>query len=79
MKPLRAFCAAATLILMLSLPAMAGDIPIWGVAPPPPPPPPSATATELGDIPIWGTQSSLESEPLFTEVTLSVLQLLSVF
>ncbi len=79
MKTLRSFCAAATLILMLSLPAMAGDIPIWGIAPPPPPPPASATATKPGDVLTWGTQSSLESEPLLTEITLSVLQLLLVF
>jgi hypothetical protein len=58
---------------------MAGDIPIWGIAQPPPPPPASATATEPGDIPTLGTQSSMESEPLLSEITLSVLQLLSVF
>jgi len=79
MKTLRNFCAAATLILMLSLPTMAGDITTWGVAPPPPPPPASATATVPGDIPTWETQSSSESEPLLTEITLSILQLLSVF
>ena len=77
MKTLRSFCAAASLILMLSLPTMAGDIPIWGIAPPPPPA--SATATEPGDIPAGGTQSSFESEALVTEITLSFLQLLSVF
>lgn len=78
MKTLRSFYAAATLILVLSLPTMAGDITTWGVAPPPPPPA-SATATEPGDIPTWGTESSSESEPLLTEITLSILQLLSVF
>jgi hypothetical protein len=57
---------------------MAGDITTWVVSPPPPPPP-SATATEPGDIPTWETQSSLESKTLVTEITLSVLQLLSVF
>lgn len=80
MKTLRSFCAAATLILMLSLPAMAGDMTTWVVSPPPPPPPrpASATATEPGDIPSWGTQSSLESGPLLSEITLSILRLLSV-
>lgn len=78
MKTLRSFCAAATLILMLCLPAMAGDITTWGVAPPPPPPA-SATATDPGDIPTWGTQTASESEPLLTEITVSILQLLTVF
>lgn len=78
MKTLRSFCAAATLLLMLSLPAMAGDMTTWGVASPPPPPA-SATATAPGDITIWGAQSSHESEPLLTEITLSILQLLPVF
>lgn len=76
MKTLRALCAAATLIVMLSLPALAGDMTTWVVSPPPPV---SATATEPGDIPTTGTQSSLESEPLLTELTLSVLQLLAAF
>jgi hypothetical protein len=80
MKTLRTLCAAVALILVLSLPTMAGDIPTWVVSPPPPPPPPaSATATEPGDIPTWETQSSLQSEALVTEITLSILQLLSVF
>ena len=81
MKTLRTLCAVVALILMLSLPAMAGDIPIWGIAPPPPPPPASATATEPGDIPTWETQGSVESatQGSLTEITLSILQLLSVF
>lgn len=79
MKTLRSLCAAATLILMLSLPAMAGDIPIWGIAQPSPMPPPASATTKPGDIPTWQTQSSLESESLLTEITLSVWQLLAVF
>jgi hypothetical protein len=79
MKTLRTLCAAVALILMLSLPTMAGDIPTWVVSPPPPPPPASATATDPGEITTWGPQSPLESEALVTELTLSVLQLLSVF
>ena len=74
MKTLRSFCAAATLILMLSLPAMAGDMTTWVVAPPPPPPPASARATE-----VTTDGSGTESETLFSEITLSILQLLSVF
>ncbi len=76
MKTLRSLCAAVTLILMLSLPALAGDMTTWIVSPPPPPPPP---ATKPGDITTWQTQSSLESESLLNEITLSVWQLLSVF
>jgi hypothetical protein len=53
------------------------------VAPPPPPPPASALTTESGhigtDATDNGTQSAVGSEPLLTELTLSLLQLLSVF
>ena len=80
MKHLRKLCTAVTLLFVLSLSAHAGEITIWGAAPPPPPPPPaSATATESGEITNWGTQSSVESDTLVTEVTLSILQLLPVF
>lgn len=78
MKHLRKLCAAVTLLFVLSLSARAGEITIWGVAPPPPPPA-SATASAPGEITVWGTQSSLESEALVTDITLSILQLLPVF
>lgn len=79
MKTLRHYCAAAILSLMLSLPAMAGDIPTWVVSPPPPPPPPaSAMPTEPGDVSTNSTESSRLSESLVTEITVSLLQLLSV-
>ena len=79
MKTLRNFCTAATLIFMLSLPAMAGDIPTWVVAPSPPPPPPSVVATNLNEITTDDSQNATDSEPLLTAITLSVLRLLSVF
>jgi hypothetical protein len=53
------------------------------VAPPPPPPPVSATATEPGHITTDatdnGTESAIGSESLLTELTVNLLQLLSVF
>lgn len=73
MKCLRNLCATATLLFVLSLSAQAGEITIWGVAPPPPPPP-SVTITAPGEITTWGATSSLESE-----VILSIFQLLSRF
>jgi len=83
MKHLQKLCAAVTLLVVLSFSARAGEITTWGVAPPPPPPPASATATESGHIATDatdnGTQSAVGSEPLLTELTLSLLQLLSVF
>jgi hypothetical protein len=83
MKHLQKFCAAVTLLVVLSFSARAGEITTWGVAPPPPPPPASATATEPGDITTDatgnGTESTIESETLLTEFTLSLLQVLSVF
>ena len=83
MKHLQKLCAAVTLLVVLSFSARAGEITTWGVAPPPPPPPASATATEPGDITTdatgTGTESTIESETLLTELTLSLLQLLTVF
>lgn len=83
MKHLQKLCAAVALLVVLSFSARAGEITTWGVAPPPPPPPASATATESGDITTAatgnGTESIIESEPLLTELTLSLLQVLSVF
>jgi hypothetical protein len=78
MKHLRELCAAVTLLFVLSLSARAGEITIWGVAPPPPPPPASATAMAPGEITTWGTQSPVESDTLVTEITLGILQLLPV-
>ena len=49
MKKLQQLCAATTLLFVLSLSALAGNI-HTNVVPPPPPPPASATATEPGDI-----------------------------
>lgn len=78
MKKIRELCSATTLLIVLSLPAVAGDIGT-GVTPPPPPPPATATATELDDTTTVGTQNSIESETILTGITLSLLQLLSVF
>ena len=83
MKHLQKLCAAVALLVVLSFSARAGEITTWGVAPPPPPPPASATATEPGDITTDatgnGTESTIESETLLTELTFSLLQVLSVF
>ena len=82
MKHLQKLCAAVTLLVVLSFSARAGEITTWGVAPPPPPPV-SATATEPGHITTDatdnGTESAIGSETLLTELTLSLLRLLSVF
>ena len=80
MNHVRKLCAAVTLLVVLSLSARAGEMTTWGVAPPPPPPPPaSATAAEPDAVKSDGTTSSLESETLVAEITMSILQLLSVF
>ena len=80
MKNLQKLCAAMTLLVVLSFSARAGEITTWGVAPPlPPPPPASATAAEPDAVTTDWTRSPIESETLVTEITLSILQLLSVF
>ena len=78
MKTLRKLCAVVTLIFALSLPALAGDITTM-VVPPPPPPSASAKATEPRDVDSGEIQGAVESESLITELTLTIMQLLSVF
>jgi hypothetical protein len=77
MKKIRGLCAATTLLIVLSVSVVAGDISTNAV--PPPPPPASATATEPGHITTAETESTIESETLIAEITLSLLQLLAVF
>ena len=79
MKTLRTLCAAAALSLILSVSAMAGDIPTWVVSPTPPPPPSSAMATDLSAANTDDRENVAEAEPFLSEITLSVLQLLLVF
>jgi hypothetical protein len=71
MKKIRAICAALTLLIMLSFSAMGGHIHTDAVPTPTPTPTPEfATASE---------SDSAESETLLAEITVSILQLLSVF
>lgn len=77
MKKLQQLCAATTLLFVLSLSALAGNI-HTNVVDPPPPPPESATTTEPGHITTDSTENLTESNTLITEITLSLLQLLSV-
>lgn len=77
MKKLQQLCAATTLLFVLSLSALAGNI-HTNVVDPPPPPPESATTTEPGHITTDSTENPTESNTLITEITLSLLQLLSV-
>jgi hypothetical protein len=76
MTTLRKLCAATTLLFALSLPALAGTIHTDFV---PPPPPASAQAVEPNETTAPVTETTSETESLITEITLSVLQLLSVF
>jgi hypothetical protein len=79
MKTLQQLCGVTTLLFVLSLSTRAGNIHTNVVGPPPPPA--SATTTEPGHITdptSNGTESAIESESLLTELTLSLLQLLSV-
>ena len=71
MKTLRNLGAVTTLIMVLSITTMAGEITTWVVSPPQPPA--SATATDANDITTTGTQNTIESQTLFTEITLRLL------
>jgi len=78
MKSVQQLCAATALLFVLSLSVFGGNIHTDAVPPPPPPPPVSATATAEGELSTGATESTVEST-LITEITLSLLQLLSVF
>ncbi|MGH9904988.1 MAG: hypothetical protein ACRD8U_05305, partial [Pyrinomonadaceae bacterium] len=75
MSKIRKLCAATTLLFVLSLSAMAGDIHTDAVPPPPAP----CSAIGPGDVGTGEIQSGVVPEDLVTEITLSLLQLLSVF
>lgn len=78
MKTLRNLGAVTTLIMVLSITTMAGEITTWVVSPTPPPPPALATVTDANNIPSTGTQNAIDSETLLTEITMRLLQFLSV-
>lgn len=79
MKKIQELCAAMTLLIFVSVSALAGEI-TTGVVSPPPPPPASATVTEPIPIGTDAATEPMQGEPgtLLTEITLSLLQLLSV-
>jgi hypothetical protein len=81
MKKLQKLCAATMLLFVLTATALGGHI-TTGVVDPPPPPPQSATTTDPGHITTDATTDSTQnlslSDTLVTEITLSLLQLLSV-
>lgn len=80
MKTLRKLCAAVTLLLVLSLSAIGGEISTDVVKPPPPPAGATATVMEPGEINSDAPKSTIESAPgLLSEITLSFLRLLAVF
>jgi len=79
MKKLQQLCAATALLFVLSLSAFGGNIHTDAVPPPPPPPDAVTATTDPGEISTGVTGSTVESETLIAEITLNILQLLSVF
>lgn len=77
MKKIHELAAAITLLVLFSISAPAGEI-STNVVSPPPPPPASAITTAPSEISIGATASTVESDTLLTEITLSLLQLLAV-
>lgn len=77
MKRIQKLCAAAMLLLVLTGSVLAGHITTDAV-PPPPPPPASAMVAETDQTTSDGMQTVAESESVLTEITLSLLHLLSV-
>ena len=78
MTTLRKLCAATMLLFALSVSGLAGTIHTDAV-PPPPPPPASAMAVGSADTTVPLTEKASETERLIAGISLSVLQLLSVF
>ena len=78
MKKLQNLFAASVLLFMLSVSALAGDIHTDFVPPPPPPPELALVAGSVEGVSL-GAETAAESDSLVTEITLSLLQLLSVF
>jgi hypothetical protein len=80
MKTIRNLCAVMALLIGLSISVIAGEISTNVVSPPPPPA--SATTTAPGHITTGAltepTQNAVDSQPLMTEITLSLLQLLAL-
>ena len=79
MRKLQQLTAATTLLFVLSLSALAGNIHTNAVSPPPPPPASATAKSEPDEILTGTTESGVESETLITEIALNILQLLSVF
>jgi hypothetical protein len=77
MKKLPQLCAATTLLFVLSLSALAGDIHTNVVDPPPPPAESVATAEPSQSSTNTATDSN-GSNTLIADITLSFLHLLSV-
>ena len=69
--------ATFALLCVLSIPALAGDIPSVGITPPPPPPPPdgmqASTTMALGDIPSGGLTYQI------ADTTVDLIQMLLGF
>jgi hypothetical protein len=79
MKKLYELCAAMVLLFVLTGSALAGHIGTDAVPPPPPPPASSATIAQPDGTDSDGTVDQIaESETLISEITLSLLQLLSL-
>ena len=77
MKKLRKLSTAATLVFVLSVSTLAGDISTGAPSPQHITPPDASTATNTGDISTGARE--LKSSPLIVEISLNLLQLLSVF
>jgi len=78
MKKIRAICAVLMLLTMLSFSAMGGHIHTNAV-PTPTPSPESATAWESGETRTDTAEGATVSDNLLAEITVNILQLLSVF
>lgn len=78
MKTLQHLCLAAVFTLTLTTATFAGEIGTGGKTPPPPPPD-SATATTSGETSLEPKDEAGYEYQLMEDITLQLLQMLSVF
>lgn len=78
MSKMKSTLAATVLTLVLTAPALAGNIGTPGATPPPPPPPPAAESGNIGTpgSPTLGNMSSAaSSSPTLVDILIAVFSL----
>ncbi len=79
MKRIRKLYAATTLLIVLSVSALGGEISTGVASPPPPPPSAASSVIETGEMSSGGNENSLLQDDIITKIGLTFLQFLAAF